>query len=216
MLRPCHERGAPSAFRNSRLAPLAPVRYTGTGVQVTITHLTGARRNAVETFATLPLKLGRADECDVRFDPEQDIKVSAVHAELRSDGEGGLVIVDLQSTNGVLVNGVRVEGEAPVPNHAVIEVGAEGPRLKLTYEKGAHGISFSKLKKPDAPAPAGAAANLRTTDETPAYTEADLEAWRAQHDAGPDAPSGPSRALIAAAIVLVLVVAAVAIVLATR
>ncbi len=175
-------------------------------VQITITHLSGARRNGVETFATLPLKLGRAPGCDVRFDPDHDVKVSAEHAELRSDGQGGLSVADLQSTNGVLVNGVRVEGSAPVPNHAVIEVGADGPRLKLTYEKGAHGISFSKLRKPEAAGPATAARNLRTTDETPAYTEADFEAWKATSKA--DA-RGPNPALIVGAVVAVVVVGAI-------
>jgi predicted component of type VI protein secretion system len=175
-------------------------------VQITITHLSGARRNAVETFATLPLKLGRAGGCDVRFDPDQDVKVSAEHAELRSDGQGGLSIADLQSTNGVLVNGVRVDGSAPVPNHAVIEVGADGPRLKLTFERGAHGISFSKLRRPDAAAPGSAVErNLRTTDETPAYTEADVEAWQATKT---DA-RGLSPALIVGAVVVVVVVGAI-------
>ena len=177
-------------------------------VQLTITHLSGARRNAVETFATLPLKLGRAPGCDVRFDPDQDVKVSAEHAELRSDGQGGLSIVDLQSTNGVLVNGARVDGSGPVPNHAVIEVGADGPRLKLTFEKGAHGISFSKLRKPDAAAAPETAVerNLRTTDETPAYTEADVEAWQATTKV--DA-RGPNPAVIVGAVLAVVIVGAI-------
>ncbi len=180
-------------------------------ITITLTHLSGARRNAVETFSTLPLKLGRAPGCDVRFDPDQDIKVSAEHAELRSDGEGGLEVVDLQSTNGVLVNGVKVEGAAPVPNHAVIEVGADGPRLKLTFEKGAHGISFSKLKKPAVEAAdAAGARNLRTTDETPAYTEADLE----QRPASPPPAKTGAGAIIA--LTVLLVAAAIVAALALR
>lgn len=178
-------------------------------VQITVTHLSGARRNAVETFATLPLKLGRAPGCDVRFDPEQDIKVSAEHAELRSDGQGGLLIADMQNTNGILLNGARVDGTAPVPNHAVIEVGADGPRLKLTFERGSHGISFSKLKKPGAEGGDAAERNLRTTDETPAYTEADLETWK-QQGASSKAPGGAaSPALVVGAVLVVVVIGAV-------
>ncbi|MCO5170093.1 MAG: FHA domain-containing protein [Planctomycetes bacterium] len=168
-------------------------------VEITITHLTGARRNAVETFATLPLKLGRAGECQVRFDPEQDAKVSATHAELRGDGEGGLVVVDLGSKNGVLVNGVRVDGSAGVPNHAVLEVGAGGPRLKLTFQQGASAISFSRLRAP-APGSAAERPNLRTTDETPAYQEADLEPTTRS---APPARGSNAGALIALAVVLV-------------
>lgn len=166
-------------------------------IEVTITHLTGARRNAVETFGALPLRLGRGDGCEVRFDPEQDAKVSASHAELRADGQGGVVVADLDSTNGVLVNGVKVQGTAPVPNHAVVEVGAGGPRLRLTFQQGASGISFSKLRAP-AVAPRDAPRNLRTTDETPAYREADLEPPAVR----PAAPTSNAGALIALAVVL--------------
>lgn len=172
-------------------------------IQVTITHLSGSRRNAVETFGTLPLKLGRADACAVRFDPEQDIKVSAEHAELRADGQGGVEIADLGSTNGVLVNGVRVEGSAAVPNLAVIEVGADGPRLKLTYERGAHGISFSKLRRPAADEADGHQRTLRTTDETPAYSPEDLEPPRA---APPEKPGPATGAIIALTVLLVAAV----------
>ena len=155
-----------------------PIRYTCGVVEIVVTHLTGSRRNAVETFGALPVKLGRADDNDVKFDPEQDIKVSAHHAEVRSDGQGGLQVVDL-SRNGVLVNGAKIDGAAALPNHAVIELGTDGPRLKVKFETlGSGGISFSKLKKAAAAAAAaeGAPANrlLRTTAEASAYTETEL------------------------------------------
>src|SRR5947209_9339440 len=52
--------------------------------------------------------IGRSRECDIRLD---DPNVSRRHAELRRDN-GGWVVADLASTNGVKVNGRRVEEHA--------------------------------------------------------------------------------------------------------
>lgn len=175
--------------------------------EITLTHLSGSRRGTVETLGAVPLKLGRADDCHVKFDAEKDLKVSAYHAELRADGDGGLLIADLESKNGVLVNGVKVQAAAPVPNHAVVELGADGPRLKLTFQKGSGGISFSKLKKPDLGAtPDVISKNLRTTDETPAYTEADLD----EKPAAPPPKEPAGAGAIIAVIVLVVAICVVA------
>ena len=54
------------------------------------------------------LLIGRSRECDIRLD---DPNVSRRHAELRRDN-GGWVVADLASTNGVKVNGRRVEEHA--------------------------------------------------------------------------------------------------------
>lgn len=183
---------------------LAPIRYTWDVLELVITHLTGSRRNAVETFGSLPLRLGRADDNDVKFDADKELKVSAHHAEIRSDGAGGLVVVDL-SKNGVLVNGARIEGEAALPNHAVVELGgADGPRLRIKYEASSGGISFSKLKK--AAAATGeppANKHLRTTAEAEAYTESDLEPT-----APPKPPAAPGSkvGLVIAVVVLLAAV----------
>ena len=49
--------------------------------------------------------LGRSRECDVRV---ADLNVSRRHAEVRDEG-GDLVLVDLGSTNGTLLNGRPVD-----------------------------------------------------------------------------------------------------------
>lgn len=175
------------------------------GLEVTITHMSGGRKGAVDTFSSLPLKLGRAAECELKFDPEADARVSAVHAELRSDGDGGLVVVDLQSKNGLLLNGSKVGGEAKVPNHATLEVGEGGPRVKVTFET-TGGISFGKLKKPDEAAAPSAVQALKTTDEKPAFREEDLTPRRP-----PPPPGGTGRVL--QGILALLVVGTVAAVL---
>jgi len=54
------------------------------------------------------------------------------------------VIIDLDSRNGLLLNGQKVEGKATLPNHAVVEVGVGGPRLRFDFEESG-GISFAKI-----------------------------------------------------------------------
>ena len=58
--------------------------------------------------------IGRSRDCDVTLD---DANVSRQHAELRNEG-GGWVVADLGSTNGVKVNGHRV-------NHQPLQPGDE-------------------------------------------------------------------------------------------
>ena len=52
-----------------------------------------------------PVVLGRSKDCDIRLD---DPNVSRRHAEVRPDGPGW-TIVDLDSTNGIEVDGKRVK-----------------------------------------------------------------------------------------------------------
>ena len=59
--------------------------------------------------------LGRSRECDTVLD---DPNVSRQHAELRQE-DGGWVIADLGSTNGVKVNGRRVERARLAPGDTV-------------------------------------------------------------------------------------------------
>jgi pSer/pThr/pTyr-binding forkhead associated (FHA) protein len=51
------------------------------------------------------VRIGRSREADLRLD---DTAVSRVHAEIRRDGDGQHLLVDLGSTNGTLLNGGRV------------------------------------------------------------------------------------------------------------
>lgn len=115
-------------------------------IDVTVIHLSGSKKDEVETFRDLPLMIGRADTCQLRFDADQDRRVSALHAELRKSDDGTVELHDLNSRNGVLVNGSRVEGTMVVPNHATIEVGEGGPRIRVTYQDGG-GISFNRVRR---------------------------------------------------------------------
>jgi len=63
--------------------------------------------------------IGRSQECDIRL---ADVNVSRRHAELRQEGTSYLV-VDLDSTNGTLVNGVRVR-QAKLEHGDTISLGS--------------------------------------------------------------------------------------------
>ena len=64
--------------------------------------------------------IGRSRECDIVI---EDAGISRRHAELRP-GAGGWVLTDLGSTNGVLVNGRRIQGPRELEPGDRLELGA--------------------------------------------------------------------------------------------
>src|SRR5437763_1583930 len=74
---------------------------------IRITHLSGSLQGKTSTSAKPTLRVGRASDCDVRFDKQRDPKVSNHHAEFLLE-DGCWFVVDTASTNGTLVEGRRV------------------------------------------------------------------------------------------------------------
>ena len=70
--------------------------------------------------------LGRSRECDVVLD---DANVSRRHAEIRPSG-ASWIIVDLGSTNGVKVNGRRIDGPQSLRSGDTVELGTS----RVTFE----------------------------------------------------------------------------------
>jgi hypothetical protein len=83
------------------------------------------RGDARHEVRASPLVIGRSRECDITLD---DPNVSRRHAELRPE-DGTYWIVDLDSTNGIEVNGKRVE-RAKLDHEDVIVVG----KTELVFE----------------------------------------------------------------------------------
>jgi Protein of unknown function (DUF3662)/FHA domain len=71
--------------------------------------------------------IGRSRDCDIVVG---DGNVSRRHAEV-VPSEGGWAIADLNSTNGVVVNGRRVRGSAPLRSGDRIELGTTALRFEL-------------------------------------------------------------------------------------
>jgi ABC-type multidrug transport system ATPase subunit/pSer/pThr/pTyr-binding forkhead associated (FHA) protein len=65
-----------------------------------------------------PLRIGRAEDCDVRLD---SMHVSAHHAEVVREPSGVVRVRDLRSTNGIFIGGARVtEGVLPPGTDLVV------------------------------------------------------------------------------------------------
>ena len=72
--------------------------------------------------------IGRSRDCDVVL---ADPNVSRRHAELRPDGQGGWQVRDLGSTNGVKVNGRKIDGPAPLQSGDRLALGTADVRFVL-------------------------------------------------------------------------------------
>lgn len=86
--------------------------------------LYGGKRLVVASSGAV---MGRSRDCDIVL---TDSNVSRRHAEIRP-GNGGWVLADLGSTNGVLLRGRRVKGEAPLKGGERIELGTTEVRFEL-------------------------------------------------------------------------------------
>jgi len=67
------------------------------------------------------IRIGRSDMCHITLD---DALASREHAEIRL-APGGAHIRDLQSRNGVLVNGVRIQAEVQLNDRDRVRIGAQ-------------------------------------------------------------------------------------------
>ncbi|MBN1516020.1 PP2C family protein-serine/threonine phosphatase [Candidatus Sumerlaeota bacterium] len=70
-------------------------------------------------IGTTPIVIGRLDECDVTL---VDSLVSKRHCSICRE-EGTVKIIDLNSTNGVFIDGERVAGSAEWPVNASLQIG---------------------------------------------------------------------------------------------
>lgn len=77
----------------------------------------------------LPIRVGRAPECELRPVGPEDVMVSRLHAEIIYDTSKLIVIREASSTNGTFLNGQRVRGEAPIHVGDRILLGPSGPDL---------------------------------------------------------------------------------------
>lgn len=102
-------------------------------MDITISHLSGSRAGETQVFNEgVSIRIGRHPDSEIRFDPHQDRLVSAQHAEITA-GAQGWILRDTNSSNGTFVGGERVK-EKPLRPGDVIELGTNGPRLKVQFQ----------------------------------------------------------------------------------
>ena len=107
--------------------PSAPAPTAAPMLKATLAMADGSR------IALRPgvVSVGRSAESTI---PLNDTNVSRRHAELRLRGEGAdavWVLVDLGSTNGTLINGVKVNGEQVLRKNDAIVFGATKARYEV-------------------------------------------------------------------------------------
>lgn len=103
---------------------------SGPPVKPQLKILSGGRAGAVEVFSKPLIDMGRHPSCDLRFDPDSDLDVSAHHAALVKQGNHW-IIRDLGSRNGTLLNGHRIVGDARLDRTDHIRFGPEGPSVEF-------------------------------------------------------------------------------------
>jgi len=107
--------------------------------RIIVNHQTGSRAGTVEVYPTnrfQSLYFGRDPSCDVQFDEEKDDLVSRSHAviEWEEDDPSRITISDLLSSNGTYLNGERVFGAVPLNTGDVMQLGKNGPTMRIDIE----------------------------------------------------------------------------------
>ena len=97
-------------------------------MRIIIKHLSGRDVGRKHIFPVRRLLIGRDGNCDLRFDLQRDLEVSGRHAEIIPRRTGEVEIADLDSTNGLLING-KVVKRSLLKSGDQIELGSGGPRL---------------------------------------------------------------------------------------
>jgi hypothetical protein len=100
--------------------------------EVQTSSLAGRRFAFVSAELRGGILLGRAPDCNLRFDPNRDLKVSGHHAQFIETRQG-IFVRDKGSSNGVYVNGQRVTGLGiRVYDGSEVSLGQEGALLRLS------------------------------------------------------------------------------------
>ena len=81
--------------------------------------MTGNNKGQYFHIAEKPITIGRGDMCDVQL---RDSMISRQHFQIRRSGEV-YVVQDLESANGVVVNGIRITGEMNLEHNDTILIG---------------------------------------------------------------------------------------------
>jgi len=181
-------------------------------VSVDFRVLTGSRAGHRERFTKPVIAIGRHPLCDFQFDPQQDLDVSTRHAEIRAV-EDGYVLVDIGSTNGTYVNGVRIARERRLESGDEVAFGEFGPKVRLEIVPGSGtqpparrdaGAALDPAAPNDAPESAAPGA------ASPPATRSIVTEARRVRDAATDAPRRDARrrTSMAGALVAAIVVAA--------
>jgi hypothetical protein len=112
-------------LRNGRFAVISQLKQgAGGSAMASIVLPSGQRISLNQGTVTV----GRLPECTISVN---DSNISRQHAEMRQAG-GGYVVADLNSTNGTLVNGIRISGEQRLNDGDIISFGSTHVRFEAS------------------------------------------------------------------------------------
>ena len=101
--------------------------------QIIIKHTLGSKANQNESFdysKTEKITIGRGEEADLKFGSNEENGVSREHAVVsKGSKKGQFFIEDLNSLNGVLVNGTKIDRKQEIFAEDEIQLGSKGPKF---------------------------------------------------------------------------------------
>lgn len=109
-------------------------------MKFTLTHLTGSRAGSVQELNGHVLTIGRDPSNALAFDPVVDADVSGFHANFTVQGDQ-VLLSDLGSSNGTLVNGQRIQGSVPLISGCTVQFGEKGPIVSVQFAAASAGAA---------------------------------------------------------------------------
>jgi membrane-bound lytic murein transglycosylase D len=98
--------------------------------------VSGARKGHTLDFGHEPVRVGRATTAELRFGGVEDITVSTHHAQIVFE-RGAYWLVDTGSTNGTLLNGVKISKQALRSGDRICFGGPGGPEVDVHIDEAA-------------------------------------------------------------------------------
>jgi pSer/pThr/pTyr-binding forkhead associated (FHA) protein/soluble lytic murein transglycosylase-like protein len=95
-------------------------------------HLSGSLKGRTSASGKSTVRVGRAPDCDIRFDPDQEPKVSSHHAEFLYE-DGQWFVIDTGSTNGTIIEGEKV-AKHRLRQGEEVQIGAGGPLVRVEFD----------------------------------------------------------------------------------
>ncbi len=107
------------------------------------------------------IRVGRARECELRPVGLGDTSVSRMHAEIEFRQDGSVVIRDLGSRNGTMLNGRVIEDESVLRVGDRVKLGSTGPEFRVERLEGPM-VPAAAAVLEDSPPPLGQSAPRRS------------------------------------------------------
>jgi V8-like Glu-specific endopeptidase len=101
-------------------------------MKLTIVHQKGSHAGSRQVFEGERISFGRATNCDCLFVEEEDPGVSGNHARI-SVVDDVVSVIDLDSTNGLLVNNVPATTKQ-ITSGDLVQLGPEGPSFIVLFQ----------------------------------------------------------------------------------